>query len=269
MNFNILRQTAAASPHPTDKIAAQILYRDGSYDPAHFNARPDAVVARHVPLTLKIADRSLYVHAETRALVSATRATRGASLLVSDPFCPNCAKQIALAGIRRIVIDGAGFAKLYFAKNEQAFRTLSLSVATLYGVKVFVADDGGTLTELRPPQQVIRAVVNVEQRAILPTLQGLYRRQVVAHGLMFLSDDFTAKYDPLVDAATHALVRCIKMGRKPDVTRPAVLSHWPNNPRPFIDLLGAGIMRFQIQDAHPAPEWAGSLAGLGVEIIPR
>lgn len=272
MDFHALRQSAALSPHPTDKIAAQILYRDGMLDQAQTNARPDLIEAKGIPLGTKLVDRSLYVHAETRALIHAMRPTGGATLLVTDPFCPNCAKQMALAGIKRIVIDGAGFAKLYHVKNELAFRALSLSVAEYCGIAVYVTDDNGaTLTRLRPVTQVIQSRSKTEQRAALHTNGGWgrwVRRTIAVRGMAFHSNDFTAKYDPYVDAATHALMRVSALGLKPDTTQPLDLSHWPHNPRPFIDLLGAGIRTFRIKNG-PAPEWAGSLSELGIEIIPR
>ena len=35
-------------------------------------------------------------------MIDAPFATDGASLCVTDPFCPNCAKNIAEAGIKRV-----------------------------------------------------------------------------------------------------------------------------------------------------------------------
>ncbi len=264
--FDSLRAVAAQSPHPTEKIAAQICYSGGRRDVACFNARPAIIDDLGIPQGQKIADRSLYAHAETRAILMASRATKGTTLYATDPFCPNCAKQILCAGIKRVVIDGSGFAKPYFQKNKAAFESVSLSIAQWFGIEVCVWHDGKT-QKLSPDHMAIDDVVALEEACVLPVRGGLWTRQIAERALAMRGDAFTTKYDGRIEAFHIALIGAARKGLKPDTTREVFLSHWPSNPRVFIDGLTAGLTRYDIMHKDGRPDWADELAALGITIL--
>lgn len=261
--FAGLRQTAQTSPHPTEKIAAQLILWPYRVQPAVTNARPAMINTRRVSLDTKIANRSLYAHAETRALLSAHGAARGATLLVTDPFCPNCAKQIALSGIARVIVDGEGFAKPYFIKNSDAFQTLSLAILGWFGVQVFTWDQG-KLIRLGPPPHVVSDIALTPDNVQLPITGALFRQDVHSRGLRFDGPVFTDKYDARVESLTATLMLMTKRGLYPDHSRPVTMSDWPASPRPFIDALVPGFHRYEIL-SNDAPEWAEELRHLGIE----
>ncbi len=261
--FPLLREQALTSPHPTEKIAAQLILWPHRVQQPVTNARPKSINTRAMPLDLKIADRSLYAHAETRALLSSRGPVRGATLLVTDPFCPNCAKQIALAGIGRVIIDGAGFAKPYFIKNSDAFQRLSLSILAWFGVQAFTWDNE-ELIRLGPPGHVISDISLTPDYAELPCTGALFHQHVRSRGLRFEGPVFTDKYDARVESLTATLMLLAKRGLSPDLSRPVILSDWPASPRPFIDALVHGYSQYQITGGD-APEWSGQLRDIGIE----
>ena len=94
------------SPHPANKIAATVFGLDTTGQPfsvSRTNCWPQSIADR-IGMDADIGDSSGTIHAETAAIFAAP-VTAGAALCVTDPFCPNCAKNIAEAGIRTIYID--------------------------------------------------------------------------------------------------------------------------------------------------------------------
>lgn len=264
--FHDLRASAAESPHPTEKIAARILYPSGQSDSPRTNARPALIDALGIPQGTKIAGRSLYVHAETRAILHATRSTRGATLMVTDPFCPNCAKQIALAGISRVIVDRHGFQKLYYHKNEAAFAELSHAILAWAGVAVFVAEDG-RLERQTHNAPVIKAARKMEDRAELRVSGSWWgRRRLQARGIAFEGPAFTGKYDARIEAPVAALMAAKRKALLPKTLEPVFLSHWPDTPRAFVDALELSIDRWRVEQ-RPAPDWAKTLEEFGVRFL--
>lgn len=126
------------SAHPTNKIAATVFGRDltgGMYSIARTNYWPPAI-ARTIGTEDDIGDSSGTVHAETVAIL-ASPYTMGASLCVTDPFCPNCAKNIAEAGIKTIYIDHKGFDKDFAARRSGDFESMSMRVCEKAGINVY------------------------------------------------------------------------------------------------------------------------------------
>jgi deoxycytidylate deaminase len=127
------------SPHDTNKIAAAVFGRDQAGTPfchAAFNHWP-APIAAHFPTHAQIGNSSGTVHAETVCILAAP-VTEGAQICVTDPFCPNCAKNIAEAGIKHIYIDHKGFMKDFAERRGSDFERLSLAVASHAGIAVSV-----------------------------------------------------------------------------------------------------------------------------------
>lgn len=125
------------SAHPVNKIAASLFGADQSGAPYLISA------VNHWPPAIlnafgqdgRIGSSSGTIHAETSCILQAPM-TAGASLCITDPFCPNCAKNIAEAGIKTIYIDHKGFAKDFAERRGEEFITMSLRVVERAGISV-------------------------------------------------------------------------------------------------------------------------------------
>ncbi|NCO04351.1 MAG: deoxycytidylate deaminase [Alphaproteobacteria bacterium] len=127
------------SPHPSNKIAASVFGRalhGKDFWVTHTNHWPDKI-ATAIGVDTKIGNSSGTIHAETACLLDMTLPTEGASLCVTDPFCPNCAKNIAEAGIKNIYIDEQGFEKDFFKRRSGHFDTMSMQIAERAGINVY------------------------------------------------------------------------------------------------------------------------------------
>lgn len=122
------------SPHPTNKIAATLFHDD--WIVSKTNVWP-APIANHIGMTARIGSSSGTVHAETACILEAPAATKGASLCITDPFCPNCAKNIAEAGIKKIYIDHKGFDKDFFKRRSDHFDAMSMQICEKAGISVY------------------------------------------------------------------------------------------------------------------------------------
>lgn len=122
------------SPHPTNKIAATLFGADWSVTRTnHWPAMIDVKIGRKTD----IGNSSGTIHAETACLLTVPQPTEGASLCITDPFCPNCAKNIVEAGVKRIYIDHKGFDKDFFKRRGDQFDTMSMQVCARAGVSVY------------------------------------------------------------------------------------------------------------------------------------
>lgn len=125
------------SPHPVNKIAATIFGHDRQgreFSISRTNYWPELIEAR-MGTHEDIGDSSGTIHAETACILNAP-VTENASLCVTDPFCPNCAKNIAEAGIRTIYIDHKGFTKDFSARRGAAFQNMSMQICERAGISV-------------------------------------------------------------------------------------------------------------------------------------
>ncbi|PZO88706.1 MAG: deoxycytidylate deaminase [Micavibrio aeruginosavorus] len=122
------------SAHETNKIAAT-LYGDG-FSLSRTNYWPEPILKSFGKDT-DIGNSSGTVHAETSCILQAGRAVEGATLCITDPFCPNCAKNIVEAGIKKIYIDHKGFDKDFFHRRSGHFETLSMRICEKAGVSVY------------------------------------------------------------------------------------------------------------------------------------
>lgn len=127
-----------SSPHPTNKIAATLFGTDRAghdFSVSATNYWPDAI-RKTIGTASRIGNASGTIHAETACILQAPY-TDGASLCVTDPFCPNCAKNMAEAGIKTISIDHKGFQKDFIARREHAFADMSMRVCEKAGIAVY------------------------------------------------------------------------------------------------------------------------------------
>lgn len=127
------------SAHPANKIAAVLAGEDVAGQPfslAKVNFWP-APIREKIGLGVEIGNASGTVHAETACLLAAPR-TRGATLFVTDPPCPNCVKNMAEAGIKKLYIDHKGFGKDFARRRGDDFEEMSLMICKKSGISVHV-----------------------------------------------------------------------------------------------------------------------------------
>lgn len=128
-----------SSEHDTSKVSACL------FDPA---GDPAAIIARanHRPPALKsrfawqdrIGKSSQFIHAETACLLEYGRSAKGHTICITDPFCPNCAKTLAVSGVSRIFIDHKGMDKDFVQRRSGAFNLVSLEIAQRAGIDVYI-----------------------------------------------------------------------------------------------------------------------------------
>ena len=151
------------SPHPANKIAATLFGSDragNAYTLSHTNFWPPAIAAR-LGTETRIGNSSGTIHAET-ACVLAAPYTQGASLCVTDPFCPNCAKNMAEAGIRAVYIDHKGFDKDFAARRGGDFTNMSMQICERAGMSVYEIrrKEGKIVPILETPDGFVAALEN-------------------------------------------------------------------------------------------------------------
>jgi deoxycytidylate deaminase len=126
------------SQHPTNKIAASLFGTgpDGApFMVSAINHWPDAI-ANKLGIETRIGSSSGTVHAETFCILRAP-VTMGASIAITDPFCPNCAKNLVEAGIKTIYIDHKGFAKDFALRRIDDFTDMSMRLVERAGINVY------------------------------------------------------------------------------------------------------------------------------------
>lgn len=138
------------SEHSKNKIAA-CLFSDQAYT-ASVNRRPASLSACFTP-DIRIGKSSQFIHSEVASIFQANFKTEGASLCVTDPFCPNCAKAIVEAGIRHVYIDHKGLAKDFAVRRGDDFANLSLFMMEKAGIHVSILYRKDQKTEelINPP----------------------------------------------------------------------------------------------------------------------
>ncbi len=123
-----------SSPHPDNKVAATLF--NGTKSLSKTNDWP-SIVLEKLGKNVRIGDSSGTLHAEVNCLIHSNFSTEGASLAITDPCCPNCAKCIAEAGIKKVYIDHKGFEKDFAARRGGEFQDMSLRILTHAGVSLY------------------------------------------------------------------------------------------------------------------------------------
>lgn len=127
------------SPHPTNKIAAALAGHDAGGHPyiiTHTNYWPPAI-ERAFGRDGRIGNSSGTIHAETACILHAGY-TRGAEMFITDPPCPNCAKNMAEAGIKALYIDHKGFDKDFAQRRGEEFQSMSMRILEAAGIPVYI-----------------------------------------------------------------------------------------------------------------------------------
>lgn len=213
----------ATSPHPTNKIAASLFGDD--WQISHTNYWPEKILSVF-GMNERIGNASGTIHAETACILDAPAATKGASLCITDPFCPNCAKNIAEAGIKTIYIDHKGFDKDFFKRRSDHFESMSMQVCEKAGISVY---------ELWRKEERLVPILEIDKNYTPPedspiecthidrlddkTFRFFIEKATREHvrrkfALCFASDDFGARYALIVRA--HA-VRGYTMQKPSDI----------------------------------------------------
>ena len=122
------------SPHPDSKVAATLF--SGNHHLSMTNDWPP-IILNTLGTEARIGDSSGTIHAEVNCLIHAPFPTDGASLAITDPCCPNCAKCIAEAGIKTVYIDHKGFEKDFAARRGDEFQSMSLRILAHAGVSLY------------------------------------------------------------------------------------------------------------------------------------
>lgn len=122
------------SPHPDNKIAATLFGKDWGLSRTNYWPAP---ILKAFGKDTDIGNSSGTVHAETACILDSSRPVEGASLCITDPFCPNCAKNIVEAGVKTIYIDHKGFDKDFFRRRSGHFDTMSMRICERAGVSVY------------------------------------------------------------------------------------------------------------------------------------
>ena len=141
---------ALSGPHPVNKIGATLFHDDWHISRTNYWPAPiEQIIGREHD----IGNSSGTLHAETACILNAPAATEGAALCITDPFCPNCAKNIAEAGIKMIYIDHKGFGKDFFRRRGGDFETMSMRICTHAGISVYKLrrDEKSIETIYEPP----------------------------------------------------------------------------------------------------------------------
>jgi dCMP deaminase len=115
-------------------VAATLFGNDGSL--SRTNDWPPAILAK-IGTEARIGDSSGTLHAEVNCILHAPFKTEGASLAITDPCCPNCAKNIAEAGIKSVYIDHKGFQKDFAARRGDEFQDMSLRILAHAGINLY------------------------------------------------------------------------------------------------------------------------------------
>lgn len=223
---------APRSPHPTNKIAA-VLFGIGvdgkEFTVIRTNHWPDKIYETF-GTKQKIGNSSGTIHAETAAIMSAKDATEGASLCITDPFCPNCAKNIAEAGIKNIYIDQNGFDKDFFKRRGDHFDKMSMQICERAGINVYAIN---MLTE---KQTTIYEV----EKSYIPTDDSPIHREPIESANDAILNDIIAEATERHQRRKFAIALVKnKKGRKFALTARAhaVVGYSMQQPEEALDLL--------------------------------
>lgn len=281
------------SEHDTSKVAAC------AFHPAHpecghaaaMNLRP-AALKGHFTWDERIGASSQFIHAEMAALLAFSGPMRGAHVCVTDPFCPNCAKNLAEAGVRAIYIDHKGFQKDFIARNGDEFKTMSMLIAEKAGISVYeVNRKAGTITPIsvqptptRPAGTAIE-FFDIEDGMTLESAMRVFRERLGAREAWALAfvrehdgsprgilvfealppgitpEDYrtrgqdTGKYRFPIDPVTRLLIAVRRMGMTLQDARVGS-AHAPSS-RAIVNALGMGVAHIVLASPKPDHDPAG------------
>ncbi len=291
--FELMQRAVDAvhsSEHETSKVGTFLHTREGEI--AHANFWPPLIKDR-IGTDVKIGNASGTVHAETACLLHAPFATKGGIMFSTDPSCPNCAKNMAEAGIKHLYIDHKGFEKYYAQKRMEDFESLTLPICRAAGInvtRVFRKEERlEPLVEVAPgyvPVDYAPAVIE-EHTSIAHPLkempnatsahtrsfasckikyggkQGFYHVTVTIGPSLGMPDDgeldsAESKYNTLMQPINRLLMTAAREGF--EILPDSVYSSRIPSSRELVNLIGAGITHLSIGDMNDARDEHGRRA---------
>ena len=159
------------SLHPANKIAATLSGLDTKgerFSVSATNLWPEPIV-KTIGTEIRIGNSSGTVHAETACILRAPR-TNDSSLFITDPPCPNCVKNMAEAGVKRLYIDHKGFDKDFALRRGHHFDNMSMQICEKSGISVYkiFRKDKKLETIFETPAGYHPPVENPQHMEILP-----------------------------------------------------------------------------------------------------
>lgn len=279
-----------SSRHPENKVAATI-FNDGT-SLSKTNDWPPLLLDK-LGQDARVGDSSGTIHAEVNCLTHAIFPSEGASLAITDPCCPNCAKCIAEAGIKTVYIDHKGFEKDFAVRRGDEFQDMSLRILAHAGVSLYEVirkenkirliyePDANYIPpednpiEIRPCRaplstatllQTAKLVKVKHERwgcALATDSRGkLWTLVASTHpAIGYTQNDITktdGKYDFILEPINRILMGAARKGLKisPDHIWCSVLP----SPREMVNLVGYGIQKIYIGDVNAAKKPASQLA---------
>lgn len=281
------------SKHPANKVAATLVGEDHEGKPyiiSKTNHWPDAIAER-IGTDVRIGNSSGTIHAETECLLHAPGATKGASVYATDPPCPNCMKNMAEAGIRRLYIDHKGFEKDFAQRRGEAVENMSMRIAAKAGIDVYTinrktktiealslrADDYkpaldnppsvtlcgcGDFTEALAPMHGHFGYDPFAMALAEDTAQHVHCVAASPHLTIGYTqetaEDPQSKYSFVMEPINRVLMLCARYGYtiKPD----CLYSSRVPSSRELVNLVGAGFSCLRIGDIHSARDEHGPRA---------
>ncbi|MCE7886809.1 MAG: deoxycytidylate deaminase [Alphaproteobacteria bacterium PRO2] len=129
------------SEHPTNKVAAALgglEYNGTPFSLVETNYWPKAI-AKKIGRDIRIGNASGTVHAETACLLATigNGQANSTSMYVTDLPCPNCVKNMAESGVRKLYIDHKGFTKDFALRRGGHFENMSLRICEKANIGVY------------------------------------------------------------------------------------------------------------------------------------
>ena len=259
-HFTYMQATVDAvstSTHPVNKIAATLILKDSS-----------TITSPNIWLTAlaphgsneKIGGASPTIHAEVATLIDAIKqgkSTKGASLYLTDPPCPNCIKLLIAAGITNIYVDIKGFRKDWYRRRRNDFKALSLKMAEQSGVTIHIVErfKNHASARTRPINCPAPTIHNIQQKSTpFITVQTKEHTHLTIYQSQIAQTSIpeSSKYNTVIQPINCMIATCAKDGLTP--TPPITTSHTPTA-REFVNLYGLtqhlwedGTIHITIQD---------------------
>lgn len=271
-----------SSRHADNKIAATVFKDSNSVSKT--NDWP-AIILDKLGQDARIGDSSGTVHAEVNCLNHLSFASEGASLAITDPCCPNCAKCIAEAGIKSVYIDHKGFEKDFAVRRGDEFQDMSLRILAHAGVSLFEVirkenkirllyepDEGyippeDNPIEIRPCRAPLSIPTLLQTAKLVKVKHERWGCALAtdAHGKLwtlvasthpaigYTQNDIKktdGKYDFILEPMNRILMGAARKGLK--ISREHIWCSVLPSPREMVNLVGYGVQKIYIGDINAA-----------------
>jgi deoxycytidylate deaminase len=277
--FAEILQESHNSPHDTNKIAAGLLLESGALLSVQTNYFPDRI-KDNIDENGRFGNTSGSIHAETAVLLNFNQTQKrsipdNTAMLVTDPPCPNCIKNMIIAGIKNIYIDHDGFEKDFAQRRLDDFRNLSIPIATAHGVRLFETFvDTGLCVPLNTIAMMQRPIYEQAQNLTIPLDSWIENLKDIHKNTAFVAVQITDpnalelpnqalcvtqrdlmrglesdKYTSLVEPLTGLFMLAARFGF--EIKNPVYSSRIPSA-RELVNAMGIEGIEIQTDNYHPA-----------------